>query len=308
MDFYTKDNYTLEDIQSLITNGVEESLYLDYKRAFGDKDKARFDITKDVSSFANSDGGIIVYGVEERNQKPQKITPINGYDFTKEWIESIIQSIRPRIEDIKIFPIRVEGIEKSIYVVQIPSSEEMPHMAKDNKYYKRCNFESTPMEEYEVKNRYFKTSIPKLKIEACSFACIKETKERYEYQLVARIVNVGKELCSEYKLNFYLNNYLCDFNQSLVNPNYSLTAIHEDRLKISVPCKEAIYPGETLNIGFITIYIDKKNASEFFERLIIDMILFYQGGEYELAYVPYTDEYIEDRAEISQILQEMSNE
>lgn len=31
MDFYNKDNYTLEDIKNLIKNEVEESIYLDYK-------------------------------------------------------------------------------------------------------------------------------------------------------------------------------------------------------------------------------------------------------------------------------------
>ena len=33
MDFYIKDTYTIEDINNLITNEVEENIHLDYKAA-----------------------------------------------------------------------------------------------------------------------------------------------------------------------------------------------------------------------------------------------------------------------------------
>lgn len=58
MFFYELDEYTLADVNSLITNEVEEDIHLDYK-ASGALDKAdnkRTEITKDVSAFANSDG------------------------------------------------------------------------------------------------------------------------------------------------------------------------------------------------------------------------------------------------------------
>ena len=62
MDFYNQDNYLLSDIEDLIKNEVEESLHLDYKeaRALGKEETKKADITKDVSSFANADGGVIV--------------------------------------------------------------------------------------------------------------------------------------------------------------------------------------------------------------------------------------------------------
>ena len=65
MDFFELEEYTKKDIDDLIQNEVEESIYLDYKdgRAL-DPDKIA-EITKDVSAFANADGGIIVYGVSE---------------------------------------------------------------------------------------------------------------------------------------------------------------------------------------------------------------------------------------------------
>ena len=59
MDFFELEEYTKKDIDDLIQNEVEESIYLDYKdgRAL-DSDKIA-EITKDVSAFANADGGLL---------------------------------------------------------------------------------------------------------------------------------------------------------------------------------------------------------------------------------------------------------
>ena len=55
------------DILLLITNGVKESLELDYKQcaSLQKADGKKKEISKDVSAFANSAGGTIVYGMIE---------------------------------------------------------------------------------------------------------------------------------------------------------------------------------------------------------------------------------------------------
>jgi hypothetical protein len=46
-----------------------------------------------------------------------------------------------------------KGADKVAYVVQIAqASSRAPHQANDYRYYKRFNFESTPMEDYEVRD------------------------------------------------------------------------------------------------------------------------------------------------------------
>ena len=128
MDFDKKDSYSIEDIKSLITNEVEENVHLDYKAAgaLAKEDKKRMEITKDVSAFANSDGGIIIYGVSEKDHRPDKITPVDGRTYTKEWLENVIQLIQPRIEGITIYPIRIDNLENSVYVVKIPRVIMLP--------------------------------------------------------------------------------------------------------------------------------------------------------------------------------------
>ena len=70
------------DVLALITNGVKESLELDYKQcaSLQKTDGKKKEISKDVSAFANSAGGTIVYGMIENGQSPINIDV--GYDPT----------------------------------------------------------------------------------------------------------------------------------------------------------------------------------------------------------------------------------
>jgi predicted HTH transcriptional regulator len=151
-----KDIITEDDLKSLITLGVEESINLDFKAAgsLDITDKKKAEIAKDVSAFANSAGGMIIYGINEVNHKASSFSPIDGSTYTKEWLEQIIQTrIQRKIEDLKIIPVRIDNdVHKSIYVIKIPESSSAPHMTSDKKFYKRYNFESVQMEEHEIRN------------------------------------------------------------------------------------------------------------------------------------------------------------
>jgi predicted HTH transcriptional regulator len=69
--------------------------------------KQRDELCKDVTAFANSAGGQIVYGVEEDKNLPAKIDDGADPAITKEWIEQVIDSrVQPRIEGLVITPIK----------------------------------------------------------------------------------------------------------------------------------------------------------------------------------------------------------
>lgn len=81
---------------------------------------------------------------------PEKIDPIDRTKISKEWLEQTIQGrIRPRISDLKIEPVTVDDkLNQVVYVVEIPKSNTA-HQANDKRYYKRFNFNSVPMFDYE---------------------------------------------------------------------------------------------------------------------------------------------------------------
>jgi hypothetical protein len=148
--------WTEQDLLNLITNAVQENLNLDYKRkeSLENTDQRKNEIGKDVSAFANSDGGTIVYGMEENRHLPVRLNGVDATVTTREWIEQVINSkIRPRIAGIRINPVPLSTLSMgTAFVVSVPASRSAPHMASDHKYYKRFNFESRPMEHYELED------------------------------------------------------------------------------------------------------------------------------------------------------------
>jgi hypothetical protein len=169
----TKDPWDWQesDLFELIRQGVQEGLELDYKRcdALQKTDGKKAELSKDISAFANSAGGVVVYGICEDGHVPTALDV--GFDpsqISKEWLEQVINSrIQRRVDGIRVNQIALSTASpgKVAYVVSVPQSNRAPHQASDKRFYKRFNFESVPMEEYEIRDVANRTSSPSLDIE-----------------------------------------------------------------------------------------------------------------------------------------------
>ena len=158
------EHWNKATLENLIKNGIQESTYLEYKACaalleeyeitdrYGNirkktkpTDSIKREISKDVSAFANADGGTIIYGIIEKGHKPAALD--EGFDpniISKEWLEQVINSnIERHIDEIVIHPIEIAE-NRYVYVIEIPKSPTAPHMAKDHRYYKRYNFQVLP--------------------------------------------------------------------------------------------------------------------------------------------------------------------
>jgi hypothetical protein len=204
------------DLQQLIHQKVDESLELEYKSsdALGSTDRKKNEISKDVSAFANSTGGTIVYGIRESNGRPPRVPQdLDGIDpaaFSKEWLEQVINSrIHPRIDGLRINPISLSNslADKTAYVVSIPQGTTA-HQASDHRYYKRFNFESVPMEHYEVMLVLNRIVHPKV-IAVVSArdrtpAQGYDAQKRAIAQLDIRLRNVGTRLAEKVAVQFWI--------------------------------------------------------------------------------------------------------
>lgn len=147
----------LKYIQNLIDSKIEESITLDYKRELTNNKE----IVKDISAFANTSGGRIIYGIDEIDSLADSIKWINNKGI-KERIESVIlTNIQPEIKGYDIYSVEnPNNLSHAIFIVDIPESPDAPHMA-NHKYYIRRNFMSEPMEDLEVKNAIFRKGLRK---------------------------------------------------------------------------------------------------------------------------------------------------
>jgi hypothetical protein len=157
------------DLEELIATGRQEGLDLDYKEsaALDKTDGKKNEVSKDVSAFANSAGGTIVYGMVENRHVPTAID--NGYvpsDITKEWLDQVINSrIQRKIDGVRVNQVQLTKKPGRVaYVVYIPQSLRAPHQAHDKKFYKRYEYQSVPMEEYEVRDVARRAETPILRL------------------------------------------------------------------------------------------------------------------------------------------------
>src|SRR3954471_23095321 len=84
-----------QDLDELHRGAIMESATLEYKdsRALGNTDHQKSEMFKDVSAFANSAGGILIYGMKESGHLP--IGTDDGLDptrITREWIENVLMA------------------------------------------------------------------------------------------------------------------------------------------------------------------------------------------------------------------------
>jgi hypothetical protein len=146
----------------LIDDEVMESLSLDYKQSLdlAKDDKKKEKLCIEVTAFANSAGGQILYGMKEDKYYPTEID--DGTELSKEWIEQVIDSkVQPRIEGLVIHPIKLD--KGWAYCIDIPAAtSRAPHQAPDFRYYKRQNFQSVPMEDYEIRDVLRRATTPNL--------------------------------------------------------------------------------------------------------------------------------------------------
>jgi len=235
MDLSQSIAWKEEDLLALITNSVEESLNLEYKecRSLQKRDTQKMEISKDISSFANSAGGVVVYGMIEDGHKPASLDEgYNPSEISKEWLEQVFQgNIRPRINGIHIDSVDLSETHpgKVAYVVTIPQGKTA-HQASDYRYYKRFNFESVPMYDHEVKDVLNRLTHPL--VEADYTHQVLSRGDVHEYKLNITLRNVGAMRVTEMKLVFYWPREL----NPAVGDGYT---IREVRGQITVPGTES---------------------------------------------------------------------
>src|ERR1041385_8252045 len=274
-------------IRNLIVANSEESTYLEFKgaEALNLTDKAKNDIAKDVSAFANADGGILIYGVKEQDHKAGSEDFIDGNKFSKEWLEQIIQSrIKKPIEELKIYPIRYKTVSQTIYVIDIPRSSDAPHQASNKKFYTRRNFLVEEMEEYEIRNAYDRPRKTQLEIlEPKITGRPKHTHDpnrftQYEVYLQFLLKNVGKVMESTYKLEIYLPTGLSS-SFAHAQEFFKHKNRHDERGYniYSFPNTSEIYPDEIVRVTDVNLELTIDSIKRI-ENLPLICRLYYSSG------------------------------
>lgn len=165
--YFRKDPYSTDeqdrinesDINAFIERKIEESINLDYKHI--EKYTDKIGLCRIISSFANTDGGLLILGINENNHYPDEPTWGNSQTHVKETLEDrIFGTIKPEIKGLYIHPVRHSITDDIIFLIDIPTSNDRPHMS-NYRFYTRRNFSSNPMGFDRVKNMLLETHMYK---------------------------------------------------------------------------------------------------------------------------------------------------
>jgi Putative DNA-binding domain len=160
------------DLEKIIHDKLPESLTLDYKAspALNKSSDGRSELVKDITAFANSAGGQIIYGVAEKDGVPMSLDAgVSRTDISPEWIAQVIDTnSSPRVQDIEVKPILTDSSTSSkvYYIVSVSAATIFaPHQNSiDNKYYKRFERRSVPMHDYEIRDLLRRGNSPELRV------------------------------------------------------------------------------------------------------------------------------------------------
>jgi hypothetical protein len=120
------DQMILADLEALVKSGQREGSVLDYKSDLSELDNW----PQTVAAFANSFGGLIVFGVEGKNDQPRRVTGFDpkGVEIKTKLTSMVIDRIQPRPD----FFVRVVTYDKNtnreIALLRVSEGSNPPYM------------------------------------------------------------------------------------------------------------------------------------------------------------------------------------
>lgn len=165
----------LTGIRQLVADRVKEDIYLELKtkkdRSVPELDKSdAWQFSRALSGFANSDGGVLIWGLEtDKEERASKLKPISDVsNFESRLKKSLLSSVQPFVDGVRIDVVLDDTDDGSGYVkVLIPRSEKAPHRAlhADREYFRRSTEGFYRMEHFDLEDAFGRRPHPVLKLE-----------------------------------------------------------------------------------------------------------------------------------------------
>jgi len=150
---------TIDDLKNLLTSQVREGRTIEYKLLLpGHTDTDKKEFLADVSSFANSIGGEIFYGIDAKNGIPVAIKGVNVSNIDAEVLkfEQVIKDcLEPRIQfEIGTLSIKPDVI---VMIIRIHKAWNSPHRViykAHNKFYSRNSAGKYELDTHELRTAF----------------------------------------------------------------------------------------------------------------------------------------------------------
>jgi len=151
------------DLQMLVDNNVREGREVEYKQALTittPEEKQEF--LNDVSAFANTSGGTLIYGIKESKLDagiPVEVCGLKGENpggKIVDMVNIINTGLEPQLHGVSIHPISLPSHERRVVIaLHIPQSFASPHMVRSSgRFYARNATGKFPLDVTQLRNAF----------------------------------------------------------------------------------------------------------------------------------------------------------
>lgn len=135
---------TCEDVRAFLSKKIKEGKNIDYKLDFPSKKEK---IPKTIAAFANTTGGIILFGVEEESEQPKE--PFSGLDHQPDKkLGTLLTQYALEVIPVPFTETHVcvpDANNRTFGIIQVPQSSLAPHhLVNDRAIYVRTGESARP--------------------------------------------------------------------------------------------------------------------------------------------------------------------
>lgn len=253
-------HWIYEDLEKLI--GQAESINLDFKESklFQEqREKIADNLTREVSAFANTEGGTIVIGIKEKREGKTRVAAsidegVDIHQWSPEMVQQIIEAnLRPYLTGIRVKTIPVNPEKtRCAYVIHVPQGQTA-YQAKDHCYYGRSEYESKSLPDHEIRLRMFRGRIPHATVQTTEYQKAlceipsEELKKALEDEDFREQFDVARFLKDTQFLDYLKKNeskqtvIIRSYHFAIVLKNLGEMDITEFKLKVDFPADNPFY-------------------------------------------------------------------
>lgn len=266
----------INELERWVSTHRQEDLHLDFKLLTTGAELSRDDkknLAKAISGFANSDGGLIVWGVDCRKDAnnvdaASGLKPVPDADAVLSRLQSLTgEATSPIVEGVQHRIIRTSD-GAGIIATLIPASDLGPHMARagEQRYYKRSGDSFYQMEHFDIADMFGRRLRPRLSLQLKPTVIMTERNRRFTAEVIAVIENTGRGIARFPLLRLQLSDYYVmdsyglDGKRGTGLPAQVQTYRNQEMASFAGGMNDVIHPGIELQVAKILLssfeYID----------------------------------------------------
>jgi hypothetical protein len=202
-------------VQEMITNSEAEELFLDFKRSADNgngprlHDHDRSNLAKSVSGFGNSEGGVVIWGVDCRSDPQRGDVPNNSYPIAnptrfKSWLEQAVSGLTvPAHDGVRHLSLQLDQTTGFVATL-IPRGHHAPYQTvRESRYLMRAGSSFVPVPHGVLAGMFGRTPQPEITLQYILAPAQATSDGKVRFKVEMAIRNIGMGVAKDTFFNLY---------------------------------------------------------------------------------------------------------